>query len=315
MELYFLGTGAGIPSKQRNVSSLALNLLAERGTVWLFDAGEGTQQQMLRSPIKPSKIEYIFITHLHGDHVFGLPGLLTSRSHQGGQTPVTVFGPRGVETFVTTALEVSETRLEYPLHYQVVTDGWRYEDDQFVITAALLEHRIASYGYRIEEKPIPGALDVARLQREGREPGPLFAQLKRGEDVALPDGTVLSGQTYCQPPIPGRIIVICGDTRPCEAVKKVAVGADVLVHEATYAHERADQARQYYHTTAQEIAQCAKEAAVGTLIMTHVSSRYQEDHLHVLLEEAQTTMPHSHMAEDFWSYPIPRKDEEKRTPS
>jgi ribonuclease Z len=307
MELYFLGTGAGLPSKHRNVSSVALLLHAERGSFWLFDVGEGTQHQLMRSPLKPAKLEYVFITHLHGDHVFGLPGLLTSRSHQGGQTPVRIFGPAGTRTFVMTALDISETRLDYALEFEEVGDGWRYEDDQCIVHAHVLEHRITSYGYRIEEKAQHGMLDAARLRSLGLEPGPLYARIKRGETVVLPDGTHIDGKTYCSPPIPGRIVTICGDTRPCDAVVSLARDADVLVHEATYAHERAEQAKVYYHATAREVALMAKEAHVQTLIMTHISSRYQEEQLPELRAEALDIMPSSYVAEDHWSYVIPRK--------
>ena len=122
MQIEFLGTGAGSPSKQRNVSSLALKLLEERKAIWLFDVGEATQHQILRTTIRPRKIEKIFITHLHGDHIFGLPGLLSSRSFQGGDEPLTIYGPKGIKEYVQVALRVSESRLSYPLKFVELTD-------------------------------------------------------------------------------------------------------------------------------------------------------------------------------------------------
>ena len=307
MELYFLGTGAGMPTRLRNVSSVALSLLHERGAVWLFDAGEGTQQQMLRSPVKPGKLEFIFLTHLHGDHLFGVPGLLTSRSYQGGTDPLTIFGPPGTRRFVETALEVSAARLEYELRIEEIGEGLVFEDDRFRVTAARLEHRIDSYGYRIVEKDLPGALDSARLIAEGYRPGPLFARLKRGEKVLMPDGRLLDGADYLGPPQKGRGVVIFGDTRPCASAVELARGADVIVHEATYMHEREKNARKYYHSTATQAALLAQKAGAGTLIMTHVSSRYQDESVHRLLEEARAIFPNAHVAEDFWRFVVPRR--------
>lgn len=307
MELYFLGTGAGMPTRLRNVTSVALSLLQERGTVWLFDAGEGTQQQMLRSPVKPGRLEFIFLTHLHGDHLYGVPGLLTSRSYQGGTDPLTVFGPPGTRRFVETALEVSAASLDYKLHIEEIGEGLVFEDDRFRVTAAKLEHRIDSYGYRIVEKDLPGALDSERLAAEGYRPGPLFARLKRGEKVVMPDGRELNGADYLGSPLKGRVVVIFGDTRPCPSSLALAQGADVLVHEATYMQERAANAHKYYHSTAVQAATLALEAGAGALIMTHLSSRYQDESVHRLLEEARAVFPNSHVAEDFWRYIVHRR--------
>ncbi|MCI3922545.1 ribonuclease Z [Paenibacillus sp. TRM 82003] len=306
MELYFLGTGAGMPTRKRNVTSIALNLMTERGTLWLFDAGEGTQQQMLCSPLKPGKLEYVFITHLHGDHLYGLPGLLTSRSYQGGEDALTVFGPPGIKRFLETALEISGAHVDYELIIEEIGEGLVLENDQFVVTAMKLEHRIESYGYRIVEKETLGALDGAKLKAEGIRPGPEFARLKRGETVTLPDGRTIDGKRYLSPPAKGRTVVVFGDTRPCPNELPLARGADVIVHEATYMHERADNAHKYYHSTATQAATLAKEAGAGALILTHLSSRYQDESVHHLLEEARAIFPHAHVAEDFWSYAIPR---------
>jgi len=307
VELYFLGTGAGMPTRLRNVTSVALSLMQERGTVWLFDAGEGTQQQMLRSPVKPGKLEFLFLTHLHGDHLYGVPGLLTSRSYQGGESPLTVFGPPGTRRFVETTLDVSGAHLDYELRIAEIGEGLVYEDDGFVVTAAKLEHRIDSYGYRIVEKDTPGALDSARLAAEGYRPGPLFARLKRGETVTMPDGRTIDGNDYLGASLKGRTVCVFGDTRPCGSELALARGADVLVHEATYMHEKADNAHKYYHTTATQAASLAAEAGVGALILTHLSSRYQDESVHRLLEEARAIFSNSYVAEDFWSFRVPRR--------
>lgn len=304
MELYFLGTGAGMPSKERNVTAIALTLYDERGTMWLFDCGEGTQHQMLRSPLKASRLEFIFITHLHGDHIYGLPGLLTSRSNQGGTTPLVLYGPPGLESLLEPVLRLSQARLSYELTYREVHEGTIFEDDRFEIVCDLLDHRIDSYGYRIVEKDKQGKLDASRLKELGVPSGPLYGRIKRGETVQLPDGTILDGSTCIGAPIPGKKIVILGDTRRCEAAVRLAAEADVLVHEATFDASLDDLAQTYYHSTAKDAALTAAAAGAKALILTHISSRYQEDEVSRLSEDAREHFSETYTARDHWSYII-----------
>ncbi len=189
MEFYFLGTNAGVPTIQRNVTSIALRLLEERRSMWLFDCGEGTQQEVLRSPLKLSRLEKIFITHLHGDHLFGLPGLLSSRAYQGGTTPLTVYGPPGLKQYIELSLGISQSRINYQLHIVEHTGGLLFDDGQFRVESALLDHRIDSYGYRIVEMDKPGKLNQELLERYGIKPGPVYGKLKRGESVEVEGGS------------------------------------------------------------------------------------------------------------------------------
>ena len=312
LKLTFLGTGAGSPSLARNVSSLGLQWIG-RGALWLFDAGEGTQQQILRSslmhsPLRLSQLEHIYVTHLHGDHVFGLPGLLASRSAaQDVQTPVTIFGPPGLEEWLRLTLRLTRTGLRYPLTFQTVGEGLVFEDDARQVYCRRLAHRIASYGYAVCEKPRPGTFDVQAAQALGIPPGPLYGRLKAGETLALPDGRVVDGKTLVGPPRRGRKVVICGDTTPTPATVQLAEGADVLVHEATFLSDQADRAVAAGHSVAAGAAQAAREAGVGTLILTHVSARYESDskpRLPELLAEAQAVFPNTLLARDFWSYEV-----------
>ncbi|WP_127584568.1 ribonuclease Z [Paenibacillus koleovorans] len=312
MDLYFLGTGAGMPAKERNVTAIALRLYEERGTFWLFDCGEGTQHQVLHSPLKLGKLEFIFITHLHGDHIFGLPGLLSSRSYQGGETPLTLFGPRGIRAFVEQALTLSAAHLAYQLHIVELEDVSAeagsasadgvgrvvFADEQVEVTVAEVEHRIASYGYRVRERDRPGKLDEAKLRAHGVPAGPLYGRLKRGEDVALPDGRVLRGADFVGAPVPGRTVVVLGDTRRCASAVRLSRGADVLVHEATFAGELEPMAQQFYHTTSLGAAEVAEEAGAKKLILTHLSSRYSNDSGQSLLDEARTRFPNTELAHD-----------------
>ncbi|MBC6974353.1 ribonuclease Z [Bacillus sp. Xin] len=307
MEFVFLGTGAGVPSKGRNVSAIALQLLEERGETWLFDCGEATQHQILHTSVRPRRIEKIFITHLHGDHIFGLPGLLGSRSFQGGTTPLTVYGPKGIKQFIEVALSVSTTHVKYPLEIVEITEeGIIFEDKQFSVETKRLSHGIECFGYRIVEKNIQGHLLVEKLLEEGVKPGPIFKRLKDGETVELDDGRVLHGKDFIGPPQKGRIITILGDTRYCEASNQLAQEADVLVHEATFAAEDERQAHDYFHSTTEQAARIAVRANVKRLILTHISSRYQGDTYKELLKEAQALFANTEIAMDLKHFPVER---------
>ncbi|WP_062104742.1 ribonuclease Z [Bacillus niameyensis] len=304
MKLLFLGTGAGMPAKQRNVSSLALMLQQERNAVWLFDCGEATQHQILHTSLKPSKIEKIFITHLHGDHIFGLPGLLGSRSFQGGITELTLYGPKGIRDFVETALKVSQTHLKYSLTIEEIDESIIFEDDQFLVEAMLLDHGLPSFGYRITEKDKPGKLDAERLAADGIHPGPIYKSLKNGETVMLDNGKVIQGKDYLGPSQKGRVITILGDTRPCRNAFNLAKDADVLVHEATFAAGSEEMASEYFHSTTAQAATLAQNAEVQQLVLNHISSRYLKEDWDGLTNEAKVTFPNTKMAYDFFEIAI-----------
>jgi ribonuclease Z len=309
VELYFLGTGAGMPSKYRNVTSIALNLLAERGVYWLFDCGEGTQHQILRSPVKLGRADKLFITHLHGDHIFGIPGLLSSRSYVGGDTPFAIYGPKGLRNFIENSLAVSDTHLGYSIHiYEIEDEGILFEEDGFSVEVARLEHRIESFGYRIVEQDQPGKLLTDKLKALGIPSGPIYGKLKQGIAVEIEDGHVLQGADFVGASLPGRIVTILGDTKYCLGALRLAKDADVLVHEATFAMDRQELAYAYDHATSIDAARTAQEAGARTLIMTHISSRYQNEEAELLLQEAKGIHFHSFLAQDFWHYEIERRE-------
>jgi ribonuclease Z len=305
VELVFLGTGAGTPSRQRNVTAIALDLLAENGAYWLFDCGEGTQHQMMRSSVKLSKLDKLFVTHLHGDHIFGIPGLLSTRANQGGMTPLTVFGPPGIKAFVESALSWSQSRLTYSIEIIEIDDGIIYEDAHFKVEALHVEHRIECFGYRVVEANRPGKLEVGKLKALNISSGPLFGQIKKGETVLLANGTVLNGKDFIGPEITGRKIAIIGDTRRCESAVKLSYDVDVVVHEATFASLQQDLANQYFHSTTVDAAEIARMAGAKALVLTHFSSRYQEEDLNILLKEAQNIFENVQLAADFSTFSIP----------
>jgi ribonuclease Z len=305
MDIVFLGTGAGLPAKLRNVTSIALKLLEERGAIWLFDVGEATQHQILHTTIKPRRIEKIFITHLHGDHIYGLPGLLSSRSFQGGESEVTVYGPKGIEQYLKVSLSVSQTFLKYPLRIVEIEDGIIFEDEQFIVEVSLLEHGIPSYGYRIIEKDRSGTLLADRLKAEGVRPGPIYKKIKNGETVTLEDGRTIEANMFLGPPQKGRIVAILGDTRYCENAISLAKKADLLIHEATFSKGEEKLAHDYFHSTTHQAAEIARLADCKALCLTHISSRYDRDAWGELVREAKEVFPNTDIAEDFKEISIP----------
>jgi ribonuclease Z len=307
MEFTFLGTGAGMPAKERNVTSIALNLSAERGTTWLFDCGEGTQHQILKTPIRPRRIEKIFISHLHGDHIFGLPGLLGSRSFQDGNSLLTLYGPKGIREFIEIALFASKTHLKYELDIIEMNEDEEiiFEDDQFLIEAKKLEHGITSYGFRITECDQPGALQVDALRKAGIPPGPIYQKIKNGERVVMENGHVLDNVKYIGEVKKGRILAVLGDTRYTENAIVLSNQADVLIHEATFSKEEENLAFNYFHATTAQAATIANLAGVKNLILTHISSRYQSEEQELkLLREARAIFPETYIAKDLWTFPI-----------
>lgn len=310
MRITFLGTSSGTPSRTRNVTSIALQLV-QQGVLWLFDCGEGTQHQILRSPLRPSQLERIFFTHMHGDHVFGVMGLLASRSlTAGGTTTVTLYGPPALEDYVRCTLETSSTNLGYPLSFvPVTTPGQIYEDENLRVVCAPLKHRIKAWGYAVIEKDQPGHFQAEKAKALGLPPGPLYGRLKNGETITLPDGRIINGAGLVGPTRAGRKVVYCSDTIYTPNAVELARNADVLIHEATYMQEDVDLAERGLHSTATMAARVAKEANVKTLILTHFSPRYEAEggnRLNEMLAEAQAIFPNTLLAHDLWSYEVKR---------
>ncbi|OWS75966.1 ribonuclease Z [Pantoea sp. VS1] len=298
MHLTFLGTGAGAPSLQRNVTAIALTL-SKRGETWLFDCGEATQHQFMRSALKPGKLEKIFITHLHGDHIFGLPGLLTSRSMAGLTEPMTLYGPKGLRQFVDTALSLSGSYTGYPLEIVEIEAGPVLDNGEFRVTAYALNHVVECYGYRIEQHDKPGFLDAPRLKAEGVPRGPWYQDLKQGKRITLEDGREINGVDYLGPATKGKVLAIFGDTGPTDVALQLAANADVMVHETTLEAAMAEKANGRGHSTTVQAASVAQRAGAKRMIATHFSSRYLSQDRERLLAECQSVFPATELAHDF----------------
>ncbi|POT59796.1 ribonuclease Z [Citrobacter amalonaticus] len=305
MEFIFLGTSAGVPTRTRNVTAMLLNLQhPTHAGLWLFDCGEGTQHQMLSTAFNPGKLDRIFISHLHGDHLFGLPGLLCSRSMAGNVQQLTIYGPKGIREFTETTLRLSGSWTDYPLEIIEITAGEIVDDGLRKVTAYPLEHPLECYGYRVQEHDKPGALDASALKTAGVKPGPLFQELKAGKTVTLADGRIINGADFLGPSTPGKSVAIFGDTAPCAYAVELAKGVDVMVHEATLDTAMEEKANSRGHSSTRQAALLAHDAGVGKLIITHVSSRYDERGCQRLLEECRAIFPETELANDFAVFTI-----------
>ena len=308
MQITFLGTSSGVPTRSRNVSALAFRL-PQKAELWLFDCGEGTQHQFQRSDLKVSQLRRIFVTHMHGDHVFGLMGLLASCGLAGSVDRIDIYGPPKLNEYLSASSRYSQTHFSFPLKVHTVEPGTVYEDDEFIVKCNPLKHRVPAFGYRIEEKDRPGHFNVDKAKSLGIPSGPLYGQLKRGEWVTLPDGRKINGADLCGPMQRGRKFAYCTDTIFCESAVELAKDVDLLIHEATFAHQDAQLAYERLHSTSTMAAQVALAAQAKNLMMTHFSPRYAPGNslqLDDLLAEARAIFPNTSMAHDFLTYEVSR---------
>ncbi|XP_005108432.1 zinc phosphodiesterase ELAC protein 1 [Aplysia californica] len=355
LALTFLGTASAYPTPSRCVSCTALS--HDEG-IWLFDCGEGAQVQLMKSPLKPGKISKIFITHLHGDHSFGLPGLLCTVSQNSLRTePLEIYGPVGLRHFVCTNLALSRADVcfdfivheletipeqqpldaeEWPLQvpssvpfHPCEREGrlirpddnliWHlYSDPKLTVKAVWVKHRVPSFTFVVQESPKSGKLDASKLKAMGVPPGPLYAKLKAGQAISLENGQMVSPSEVVGPSIPGRTVVVSGDSCDSSELNKVARGATVLVHEATLENSLWEQCVQNGHSTPEMTATLAKELDVKMLVITHVSQRYKtraaelkegDRSVQILLDEALEILPADKviLAEDFAVYTVPQQ--------
>ena len=307
IRITFLGTAASRPTVGRNVSAVAVQ---REGDHMLFDCGEGTQRQMMRFGTGFG-IRSIFVTHLHADHFLGIIGLLRTMGLQGREEPLHLYGPGGAGSVLETATGLGVDRIHFPVHIHELTDGDRVGYGEYEVMAFQVEHGSPALGYALLEKPRLGRFDAEKARSLGVPEGPLFGRLHRGERVEV-NGRVILPEDVVGPPRPGRRGVYTGDTRPAPSTVRVAQGADLLIHEATFSAEEAQRARETFHSTARDAAILAREAKVQRLVLTHISARYA-DNPGPLLEEARAVFPGSAVARDGMilelGYPQPEDQE------
>jgi ribonuclease Z len=304
LDLVFLGTSASAPTAARGT---AATLIRRGGDRLLVDCGEGTQRQLLRSDVGLVDLERVFLTHLHADHVLGLPGMLKTFGLRGREAPITVYGPRGTRALLG-ALGVVVGRVAYPMEVVELGPGESVGLQDYRIETFAVAHGTTAVGYALREDERPGRFDVAAADALGVPSGPLRGALQRGGTVTLPDGRVVRPADVLGEARRGRTIVITGDTAPAASVVEAAAGADLLVHEATFLADERARAKETGHSTAGEAALVAREAEVGLLALTHLSARYPPSDV---AEEARQLFPSTVVPRDFdlLLVPLPERGE------
>jgi len=309
MEFTFLGSSAGTPTRSRNVSALALGPNGPKPW-YLVDCGEGTQHQLLRSRYSVMQLKAIFITHIHGDHTFGLPGLLTNASMLGREEPLDVIAPPQVQTFIRAAVENSDSSLSFDLNFiNSEAPEFHWEDRYFSVSTVPLSHRVPCHAFVFTERNIERQLQQEKLQADGIEPGPEWGELQKGKDVLLPDGRLLKADDYTQIARDPRRIIVAGDNDTPERLTDACQDAHVLIHEATYTQEVSERVGPWpQHSSAEQVARFARQVQLPNLVLTHFSSRYQSGpggtpHINQLAAEAmQHYKGQLFLARDFDTY-------------
>jgi len=287
LKITILGTSAGIPTKNRNVSAVAVQFQNERE--WsLFDCGESTQKQIMKTPLSIFKLKNIFITHLHGDHIYGIFGLLASRGLQKADSPLNVFGPKGLKEMLQTVMRLSGLNLPFELNIVEIEREEVLVFKNYELFAVRLSHSITTFGYVIKEREKEGRFMVEKARKMGLPEGPLYGKLKRKERVVLMDGTILDGDGFVAPPKPGKTVIIGGDNDD-PLLFLPFKNPDLMIHEATYTSRDFEKLqKKYRHTTALQLGIAASEISPKKLILTHISPRYEsEKDVEELLKEVK----------------------------
>ena len=306
MNITFLGTSSGVPTLTRNVSSLALKL-SQKAEVWLFDCGEGTQHQLIKSTIKSSQIRKIFITHMHGDHIYGLPGLLATLGLSGNSKGIDIYGPSNLKNFISSALKNSYCKISFPLKFFEVENSAQtntnlFEDELMEVKCASLKHRLPAFGYRVNEKDKPGQFNLEKAKKLNIPEGPIYGRLHSGQRVKLEDGRILNGSDFCGEPRKGESFVYCTDTIFSKRAVELSKNVDLLVHESTFSDKDEEMAFEKLHSTTIMAAKTALLSNAKKLVLTHISPRYTPKSLvkpRDLLNEAKQIFPNTFLAKDF----------------
>lgn len=294
LRIIFLGTGGSWPTIKRNVSSVAIKRGSE---ILLFDCGEGTQRQFQQSNLSYMQISKIFITHFHGDHFLGLPGLIQTMQLNDRDKPLHIYGPKGMNELIDRLLALGYFRSSYKIISHEINNDDKIEFEDYNIYTLKVKHNVPAFSYCFSEHQRPGKFNKPKAIEIGIPEGPLFSKLQRGQSVTLANGKKITPSMVLGPSRKGRMIVISGDTKPCEEMIAFSKDADVLIHEATFDTELTKIAKEYGHTTALQAAEIAKKANVKKLFLVHISPRYLD--YQVLQNEARKVFLQSFVPRDF----------------
>lgn len=307
MQVTFLGTSGAVPTTIRNPSALCIEREGDR---FLFDCGEGTQRQMMRYGTG-FDIEEIFVTHVHGDHVLGIPGLLQTWDFNDREMGLTIHGPQGTRHELEQLVSLASNRPSYPVEIRQVSPGdVVLARETYEVRAFEVDHRTRAVGYVLDEDDRKGRFNREKAQQElGIQPGPKYSKLHAGEPVEH-DGRTIQPDEVVGPPRPGRRVVYTGDTRPTDRTVEIAEDADLLIHDGTFADDYRDRARKTGHSTAREAASVAREAGVKQLALTHISTRYAGQPWK-LKDQAVEVFERSFVAEDGMCVDVPFPDSDR----
>lgn len=301
LQVIFLGTAASVPTSSRALPAIVIK---REGDLFLFDCGEGSQRQMIRAKVGFNRKTRIFITHMHGDHVLGLPGILQTMSLLGRDKPLEVYGPSGVRDFIEAMIRTVRFGLSFQVEvYEIEDEGIVCEGREYFVRNVWADHSVPALSYALIEKPRPGKFHPERAISLGVPEGPLWSKLQHGHQVELPDGRKVKPEDVTGHPRSGRKIVYTGDTRPSDSIVMLAEVADLLIHEATFADDLVERAVEERHSTVSQATEVAKKAQAKLLVLTHVSARYEDPS--TLLEQARKMFPNTYIAEDLMKIDIP----------
>jgi ribonuclease Z len=307
LSLTFLGTGASVPSKRRGMPSL---IIRKDGEYILCDCSEGTQQRIMQANIPPSRLRTILVSHLHGDHIFGIPGFITSQQMASRSTPLRIIGPTGLRKYLQLVRDISGYSIDYPLEIDEMSGvPPEFKASSLSVTALRLDHQgQPCYGFRLQEEDKPGKFNSKRADALGIPQGPERTALLRGENLVLTDGRIIEPHAVVGPTRPGRVISYCTDTKPCQAAVALSNECDLLVHDSTFADEHAELADESGHSTSRQAALLAQKAAAKQLVLWHISPRYGEEGEQLLLQQAREVFTNTLLPYDLQTLTLPPRN-------
>ena len=301
LRVVFLGTSGSVPTLKRSLPSVVVQCSRDQ---WMFDCGENVQRQMMWAKVSFHRKMKIFITHLHGDHVLGLPGLLQKMALMDRKEPVQIYGPAGIKDFLVCTQETLNFGLNYPVEInQILSEGVVCDEEEYQVIATKSNHAVESYAFAFVEKPRPGKFYPKQALALGVAAGELWSKLQGGKEITLSNGKVVKPSDVMGPMRAGRKIIYTGDTKPFKAFAKFAEGADLVIHDCTFDDSLTEKAGVDGHSTPSQAAEQAKAANAKQLVLSHISARYPNAGL--LLEQAKKIFPNSVVAEDFMELELP----------